>query len=103
MAEGRIKWGFFPPDFDVDKLPHDSRGIWIGREGEDAFLASDAEESEASESESEGDTGVEAEHQEEMIDEEGGSDVIQASSSVGGKFGALSLDNVEESEDSDSG
>ena len=47
VAEGRIKWAFYPPDYDVSKVPENRKGmgIWIDGSIEDE-IAGDADEEE---------------------------------------------------------
>ncbi|KAI0375217.1 P-loop containing nucleoside triphosphate hydrolase protein [Pilatotrama ljubarskyi] len=106
LAEGRIRWAFWPPGTDPSTIrahqPQEGAGIWIGaHDGQDALDLDEAEhehetphtdEAETTLSEQGSEDGEEDEDEEEEEGEGG----------TAGRFGALVLDDQdEEDEDGD--
>ena len=113
LAEGRIKWGFYPPDYDCTKLSdhYAGEGIWIENEdGTSTLVASDDEDYEESEMDSEQEGGfseeeLELEMDETVIDEDD-EEFVEGTSKlgkVGGMFGALSIEDEDEDGESTDG
>ena len=113
MAEGRIKWGFYPPDHDCTKLSdyYTGEGIWIeDKDDTSTLLTSDDEDYEESEMESEDESGVSEEELELEVDEtvidEDDEEFVEKTSKigkVGGMFGALSIEDEDEDGESTDG
>jgi len=96
LAEGRVRWAFWPPGTDLSMVGGAGDGIWIS-DGDDTvgvYSESDGEE------EVEGDHGSESDEkdsQESDYPDEEGEEEEEAESneaSVGGRFGALALEDA---------
>lgn len=108
LAEGKIRWGFWPPDIDIsairEHMPEGEKGngIWIRPLGDvmddDWEIESDFESEDGREDKDMRDreSEVEDEEDEEESEEEEGSNVAATS----GRFGALLL-NEDEDEDAE--
>jgi hypothetical protein len=105
VAEGKVRWAFWPPDMDVSSMDGEQgNGIWI------PHVADGDDESEF---ESEDEAGEESVHSEETSeseenpaseDEGQGDDEVAVQVTRMGRFGALTLDDgvVEEEEEAES-
>ncbi|KAH8120014.1 P-loop containing nucleoside triphosphate hydrolase protein [Phellopilus nigrolimitatus] len=92
VAEGKIKWAFYPPDTDVSKLSQNNGlGIWIEEEGEDYEVNSIDSDREVSDND-ESTSDLEG-HSSTGGDESHGDDEILHISAGVGMFGALTLDD----------
>ena len=92
LAEGRIKWGFYPPDMDVSTLAENDKGlgIWLG-EGTDDYTAELTGSDYAADSDDS--VSVSEEDGSTPEDEEPSTSQAHTSISVGtGMFSALSLE-----------
>ena len=117
LADGRIRWGFFPPDSDIDRT---GKGIWLGGEADvveeeddedaDQELTDDedgrGDESEDSYGSSQAESDVEGrqEHEDEQASEVASSDGDEPGKNAapGGFFAALDIgDDTDVSEDSE--
>ncbi|KAF9654183.1 P-loop containing nucleoside triphosphate hydrolase protein [Thelephora ganbajun] len=90
LAEGRIRWAFWPPGTDPSVHDKAGDGIWI-RSGDDAAGVGDSE-SDDGEEEVEQDPVLDSggEGSEEEEDEDEGGD----ETNIGGRFGALALEDA---------
>ena len=94
MAEGRVRWAFWPPGTDPSVLSEAGDGIWIPG-GDDAA---------GPDSESDGEEGVEQDRASESDeegsqadgspDEEEEEEAESNEASFGGRFGALALEDA---------
>lgn len=96
LAEGRIRWGFWPPETDPSTLSESGDGIWIqggdGAAGVDSESdgEEEAEEDQVSESGEEGDEeGGEGYDLSDSEEEEESNET-----GFGGRFGALTLEDA---------
>jgi hypothetical protein len=103
LAEGGLQWAFWPPGTEASKLSETGDGIWIRRDDGETGVNSDSDEEEEEEEEEEmehdrvSESGDETSEGEGSVDEEG-----EAEATIGGRFGALALeDAVEESTEED--
>lgn len=112
LAEGRIRWAFWPPGAAPDVTAADlGHGVWI--EGEDAGMTDDEsgdgeEDEKRAGAESDGDARSDEGDDDSDEDEEDDKDDAEAEAapvavaSTGGRYGALTIDDAsEEEEDSD--
>ena len=98
LAEGRIKWAFYPPDFDPNTLVEADKGhgIWIEGEAED--WTAELEDRDDGDSDSDG-TSSESEKNVRTIsqgEEEGESteaELLHDISTGAGRFDALNLED----------
>lgn len=98
MGEGRVRWAFWPPETDPSILSEAGDGIWISSDDDAAGvdLESDGEEEEVEQDRASESDGGDGEIDEEVEDE--GEDEDEEGPSIGGRFGALALeDGVTES------
>ncbi|KAJ3548870.1 hypothetical protein NMY22_g1105 [Coprinellus aureogranulatus] len=105
LAEGRIAWGFWPPGMNLEKLDPEGLGIYIsgteavGTDGElteaeeDLSAAVDEDASQEEYSEEEGSDSEDGEDDEDEDEGDTGQNV------GGGRFGALTIDDGEESDE----
>lgn len=87
MAEGKIRWAFWPPGTDLSKVDSDD-GIWIAGdadEGADTDLESEDEEGD---SKPDGEDHQEHTGSDISEEEDDGMEGIQ----LGGRFGALAVE-----------
>jgi hypothetical protein len=99
LAEGKIKWAFWPPGADEREISEN--GIWISgnAEAEDASDTEDEEEAEAIS----GDEELESDDSGQSSEDE--KDTANSATLIGGRFDALVLEESREgllSEDEDS-
>ncbi|KIJ40336.1 hypothetical protein M422DRAFT_174008 [Sphaerobolus stellatus SS14] len=101
LAEGRIRWGFWPPGVPI---PEDtikpSHGIWLGHPFSDEEDIHSDTESEASADRHPEDRTTDDATESEVEEHEDGDDSVDVVAG-GGRFGALALDDQEEDEDED--
>ena len=102
IAEGRIKWGFYPPDYDLANLPENNKGlgIWIDGSIEDDITGDEDHDDEGGgeDSEDSGDDSVQnGTHSEEDESEEEGSSegekIVTKLATGPGMFSALAMDD----------
>ena len=106
LAEGRVPWAFWPPGTDRSKLSATGDGIWIRGNDDDAGVnsdSSDGEEEEDMEHDRESESGDEGSKEDDSADEEGEEEEEEEEESkgvtIGGRFGALALEDVVTEED----
>jgi len=90
LAEGRVRWAFWAPGTNASKLDETGDGIWIRHDDDDAGVNSESdgeEEDRVSESGEEGSEGNGFPDEEEEGEEES-----KEVTSIGGRFGALALE-----------
>ncbi|EJD03778.1 P-loop containing nucleoside triphosphate hydrolase protein [Fomitiporia mediterranea MF3/22] len=107
LAEGRIKWAFYPPNTDLNVLANENKGlgIWIEGNTEDYFAeradSEDEDDSEEFEIRSSNEDTETEEEEEEGEGKKSESHLRSAISSGTGMFGALTLEDDGNSAESD--
>ena len=107
LAEGGVRWAFWPPGTDASKLSETGDGIWNRRDDDEACVNSGSDgEEEEEEEEMEHDRiseSGEASEGEEFTDEEAEIEEEEAKgATIGGRFGALAVeDSVTQSTEED--
>ena len=97
LAEGRVRWGFWPPGTDTSVLSEAGDGIWISSGDDAAGVDSESDgEEEGGEQyrDSEPDEGGSQEGDFPDEEEEGEEDEESSKASFGGRFGALALEDT---------
>jgi len=96
LAEGRIRWAFWPPGADLSMLSETGDGVWIQSDSDAAVESGSDEEEEEAEQDHVSESGEDA-------SEEGGGDLSDGDedeeeqsngASLGGRFGALVLEDA---------
>lgn len=103
LAEGRIRWAFWPPGTDPSIPGEAGDGIWISTDGDAAEhdLESDGEE-EGVEQDRASESDEEGSERDDLLDEEEeeeGEEEESNEAGIGGRFGALALEGVSTEEE----
>lgn len=95
LAEGRVRWAFYPPGTDPPKLSDVGDGIWIRHDDDDAGVNSDSDgEEEEMEQGRVSESSEEASEEEDFPDEEEEAAEETSRVAIGGRFGALALEDA---------
>lgn len=102
LAEGRVKWSFWPPGYQVHSEDA-KQGIWLNSGTAEGSDEEDSEVEDESEEETEDGSGS----ADDRAEEESGEESEEESTGIGiaagaGRFGALALADGDVSEDEDS-
>lgn len=84
LADGRIRWGFFPPDSQVDRT---GKGIWLG--GEDDQV----NEEEVDEDPGAGDGDLSSEELEDLVSSDLESDIAEGQNATEADLEGISSDD----------
>ena len=97
LAEGRVRWAFWPPGTDPSKFSETGDGIWIRHDDGDGVVNSESEgEEEMEEDDIGSESGEEASGEEGFLDEEEEEEEAEESNDrrIVGRFGALALEDA---------
>lgn len=92
-----MQWAFWPPGTDASKLSETGDGIWIRRDDDGACVNSDSDGEEEMEHDRVPESGDETSEEDKFLDEEEEEEEEESSKEatmVGGRFGALALEDT---------
>lgn len=99
LAEGHVKWAFYPPDTDMSQLSNDEKcnGIWIESQIDndyaEEYASTDDEDEDNSKLSSSAPSGGDISHGEDLDSDKEEEDTQPKISAGTGMFGALTMED----------
>ena len=95
LAEGRVRWAFWPPGTEPSILSEAGDGIWIPSGDDTVGVDSESDGEEGVERDRVSESDEEGSQQDDSLDEEEEEEEADLNeASVGGRFGALALEDA---------